>query len=88
MTRMLLLVLMGLPFAQEEFDHAKVNRWIIALSEDPTQEAVVGELHGYLKKHDKLALVYAKFEESFRAGAGLDDIGAAAEATGAFDIIG
>ncbi len=63
MSRLLLLVLL-LPL-QEEFDPARVNRWIVSLSEDPTQEAVVGELHAYLKKHDKLALVYSKFEESF-----------------------
>jgi tetratricopeptide (TPR) repeat protein len=65
MIRLPLVVLLGLACAQEEFDPVRVNRWIVALSEDPTQEAVVGDLHGYLKKHDKLALVYGKFEESF-----------------------
>jgi tetratricopeptide (TPR) repeat protein/outer membrane protein assembly factor BamB len=49
----------------EDFDPAKANRLIIALSEDPSQEAKVGELHDYLKAHGKLALVYSKFEESF-----------------------
>src|SRR5262245_4597629 len=50
---------------EEAFDPATVNKWIISLSEDPTQESTVGELHAYLKKHGKLALVYLKFEESF-----------------------
>lgn len=52
--------------AQEEaFEAAKVNKWIVTLSEDPTKDAEVGELHAYLKKFNKLTLVYSKFEESF-----------------------
>src|SRR5947208_13438771 len=69
MRRVAVLMLLAMAgaraLAQEEFDPAKVNRWIVSLSEDPSQESEVGELHAYLKKHDKLALVYAKFEESF-----------------------
>ncbi len=76
MTRALLFVLLALSegvarvegalgFAQDEFDPARVNRLIVALSEDPTQEAQVGELHAILKKHDKLPLIYSKCEESF-----------------------
>ena len=59
------LVLTLLVCGQEEFDPARVNRWIVSLSGDPTQEAQVGELHAYLKKHNRLALIYSKFEESF-----------------------
>ena len=58
--------LWGCPGGQsEDFDASKANKLIIALSEDPSQEAKVAELHDYLKAHGKLALVYAKFEESF-----------------------
>src|SRR5262245_50709634 len=64
MTRALLLVL-AVGVAQDEFDPSRVNRLIVALSEDPTQDAQVAELHAILKKHDKLALIYSKFEESF-----------------------
>ncbi|MBI3855165.1 MAG: tetratricopeptide repeat protein, partial [Planctomycetes bacterium] len=64
----LVFILLGAPAApgqDEPFDPARVNKWIVSLSEDPSQEAQVGELHAYLKKHGKLALVYSKFEESF-----------------------
>jgi outer membrane protein assembly factor BamB/tetratricopeptide (TPR) repeat protein len=51
--------------SQEEFDPSKVNRWILSLSDDPSKDPEIGELHAYLKKHGKLALIYSKFEESF-----------------------
>jgi outer membrane protein assembly factor BamB/tetratricopeptide (TPR) repeat protein len=60
-----LLLVLCLFGQSEEFDAAKVNKLIVSLSEDPSQESKVGELHDYLKKHGKLALIYAKFEESF-----------------------
>ena len=66
MRSLLWLVLAAAPCLQEEaFEAAKVNKWIVSLSEDPTQEKEVGELHVYLKKHGKLGLVILKFEESF-----------------------
>ena len=72
MIRLLTLVLIlateptGFVAGQDEaFEPAKVNKWIVALSEDPTQDNDVGELHAYLKKHGKLGLVVLKFEESF-----------------------
>jgi outer membrane protein assembly factor BamB/tetratricopeptide (TPR) repeat protein len=55
----------GQASGQEEFDPSKVNRWILSLSDDPTKETEIAELHAYLKKHGKLALIYSKFEESF-----------------------
>src|SRR5262249_42203180 len=68
MTRVMALVLIAAPWAaaqEEAFDPATVNKWIVALSEDPTQDKQVEELHAYLKKHGKLGLVVLKFEESF-----------------------
>ncbi|HVE39632.1 MAG TPA: PQQ-binding-like beta-propeller repeat protein [Planctomycetota bacterium] len=49
----------------DEFDPSKVNKLIVSLAEDPSQEAKVAELHEYLKAHGKLSLIYSKFEESF-----------------------